>query len=92
MPGCHDGAPNTRIWTASTLIGIEPTSAQNGGSARAYFVGLSRRQRSTVMAAHGTMAGGPAYLYGPCCTERSHTPLVVISQMRGSGDCRAPRT
>lgn len=29
MPGCHDGAPNTRIWTASTLIGIEPTSAQN---------------------------------------------------------------
>jgi hypothetical protein len=49
MPGCHDGAPNTRIWTASTLIGIEPTSAQNGGSARAYFVGLSRRQRSTVM-------------------------------------------
>jgi hypothetical protein len=25
MPGGHDGAPNTRIWTTSTLIGIEPT-------------------------------------------------------------------
>jgi hypothetical protein len=25
-PGCHDGAPNARIWTARALIGTEPTA------------------------------------------------------------------
>jgi hypothetical protein len=29
-------AQNARIWTASVVIGIEPKSAQNGGSARGY--------------------------------------------------------
>ena len=28
------GAQNHQIWTASDLIGIQPTSAQNGGDAR----------------------------------------------------------
>jgi hypothetical protein len=29
-PGCLDGAPNPRIWTARAVTGIEPTAAQNG--------------------------------------------------------------
>ena len=33
MPGCLDGAPNARIWTARVVTGIKPTAAQNGGSA-----------------------------------------------------------
>jgi hypothetical protein len=33
MPGCPDRAPNTRIWTAHVLTGIQPSAAQIGGSA-----------------------------------------------------------
>jgi hypothetical protein len=32
------GAQSTQIWTLSVLIRIQPTSAQNGGNARAYEV------------------------------------------------------
>jgi hypothetical protein len=28
---CRATAQNAQLWTASVLIGIEPTSAQNGG-------------------------------------------------------------
>lgn len=34
MPGCPDGVPNTRIWTAHVLTGIQPSAAQIGGDVR----------------------------------------------------------
>jgi hypothetical protein len=35
-------AQNAQIWTTSALIGTEPTSAHNGGSARGYLERFAR--------------------------------------------------
>jgi hypothetical protein len=45
-PPAH-GAQNAQIWTASVVMGIEPTPAQNGGSARVLFdVFITQRDAS----------------------------------------------
>jgi hypothetical protein len=61
MPSCHGGAPDTRIWTASTLIGIEPTSAQNRGYSRICHPSTGHALRSTLGRSSGRMNPG-AYL------------------------------
>jgi hypothetical protein len=53
-------AQNAQIWTTSVVIGIEPKSAQNGGSARCYqaiFV------PSTALASPGYDGQPAVYLY-----------------------------
>jgi len=59
---CHGrllGAQNAHLWTASVLIGIGPTSAQNGESARGYqaiFLPLA----ALSSPGHGPIDGWPS--------------------------------
>jgi hypothetical protein len=68
-------APNIQVCASKLLIGIQPISAQIGGSARAYLADSSGRQRSAIMGIHGTIASVSwIFMQTVVSPERAHVP------------------
>src|SRR5215467_4919604 len=66
MPGCPDGAPNTRIWTAHLLTSIQPSAAQIADRIRAGGFVVRLGLGDAVRYARDAMAGTGCLLPPPC--------------------------